>query len=362
MADHFYAVIMAGGGGTRLWPLSRNKNPKQMLQIFGGRSLFQIAVDRLLDRFTPASIYVVTVASQVDELEKQQPAIPRKNFLVEPLPRGTASVVAMASAALLKKDPQAVLAVLTADHLISDIPSFLDGLEASCAIANQGYIVTLGIKPSAPATGYGYIQGGELLGEFNSIPVYRVERFIEKPDLEKARHLCEDPNVSWNSGMFIFRADLMRKEIEAYMPALHDHILRLLPLLGQNHSGSLFADEWGRISAQTIDYGIMEKSTRTAVIPVDIGWQDVGSWDSFFEVYPQDENGNIILNARHIGIDSMDTLVVSDKTDQLVVTLGIKNLIIINTRDAVLICPRGESQRIKDLVNYLKENHYTLFL
>ena len=362
MADHVYAVIMAGGGGTRLWPVSRNKNPKQMLQLFNGRSLFQIAVDRLSEIFTPESIFVVTVAAQVEELEKQEPAIPKGNFLVEPLPRGTASVVAMASAALLKKDPDAVLAVLTADHMIKDISQFINALHASYTLANTGFIVTLGIKPSAPATGYGYIQAGQSLGEFDAIQAYRVNQFIEKPDFDRALQLCKDPVMSWNSGMFIFRANVMRAEIENLMPELHTSIETLLPELGEDHSSQRFLKEWSGIRSQTIDYGIMEKCTRSAVIPVELGWQDVGSWDSFFDVFPADESGNITLTDLHIGIDTGTTLVVSDEAEKLVVTIGIQNMIIINTRDALLICPRGDSQKIKELVNYLKENHYTLFL
>lgn len=363
MPDHLFAVIMAGGGGTRLWPVSRQKNPKQLIQLFGERSLFQIAVDRL-DGFIPfGRIFVVTTSEQVAKLRDQEHRIPERNYLIEPQPRGTAAVVAMAAAAIRKVDPAGVIAVLTADHLIENIAGFQQNLSAACEVANRGLIATMGIEPTFASTGYGYIESGREIGSFSGITVLKVERFIEKPLEAIARELFNHDNFTWNSGMFICRVDTILAEYQKYMPELFASITSLLPQIGDDHTSLNFQSIWNSIQPQTIDYGIMEKTDLAAVLPAaDLGWYDVGSWDSFYDIADADENGNIVVQARHIGIETQNALVVSTMPDRLIVTLGINNMIIVQTDDAVLICPRGESQRVKELVNYLKEKKYTFFL
>lgn len=362
MTQHLYAVIMAGGGGTRLWPVSRQKTPKQLIPLFSQRSLFQLAVDRL-DGFIPAErIFVVTIAAQVEVLRQQEPQIPVHNFLIEPQPRGTAAVVALAAGVIHKVDSEAVLAILTADHLIADIAGFHRHLSAAYEVAQKGYLGTLGIKPTFPATGYGYIESGEAIGTFTGIQAFVVKRFIEKPDEMVARELVKKDHLSWNSGMFITRADVALGEVENLMPELHATIQELQPMLGVDHSTVEFIKSWSKIKPQTIDYGIMERTRLAAVLPArNLGWNDVGSWDSFFEVTTPDVDGNIVVNARHVGIASHDSLVISSAPEHLIVTLGMKDVIIVHTPDATLVCPRGESQRVKELVNYLKENNLTLF-
>lgn len=363
MNGHYYAVIMAGGGGTRLWPLSRQATPKQMLRLFGDRSLFQIAVDRLQGVFDYDHIYVVTIASQAAELEAEIPQIPVENFLIEPMPRGTASVVAMAAAALQKRDPEAVMAVLTADHFIKNIPYFENLLKAAHSAALSGHLVTLGITPSFPSTGYGYIEQGSLIGEYASLKAFSVKAFKEKPNEETARHFVETGRFSWNSGMFVWKSGVILGEFSRHMPELFQTIQSLLPDLGVDHSTESFKQSWGAIKPETIDYGIMEKSDKTIVLPAaELGWSDVGSWDSLFDVIPLDENGNICLNANTLSLDSSGCLIASGGSERLVVALGLKNLIIVDTKDAVLVCPRYESQRVKELVTYLKEHQYTPYL
>lgn len=363
MSDHYYAVIMAGGGGTRLWPVSRRNTPKQIIRLFGEKSLFQMAVDRLQGFIPPENIYIVTIADQVEQLRSQQPEINNRNFLIEPKPRGTAAVVAMAAAAIRKRDPQATLAILTADHFITNVPEFQKTLTAAYELANNGFITTMGVKPVYPATGYGYIESGEELGLYSGIRGYRVLCFVEKPDEVRAGQFFRQDNMTWNSGMFICRADVILGEFKKHMPELYSTLDSLLPSIGEDHSGDAFVQAWTEIQPQTIDYGVMEKTTLAAVLPVkDLGWNDVGSWDSFFEVSDSDENGNIVVQARYVGVGTKDSLIVSTDAEKLVVTLGMKNVIIVQTPDAVLICPRGESQRVKELVDYLKEHHYTLFL
>ena len=363
MTEHLYAVIMAGGGGTRLWPFSRQKTPKQLIPIFSQRSLFQIAVDRLKGFIPYERIFVVTAADQVNELQQQESQLLPGNFLIEPQPRGTAAVVAMAASAIRKVDPFAVLAVLTADHIISNVTGFQVYLNAAYVVAEKGFIGTLGIHPTYPATGYGYIESGELLGDFSGIQAFEVKRFIEKPDETRANALFSKKNFTWNSGMFICQADVMLGQYQEHMPELSAIIKTLEPMLGEDHSGIDFIERWSQIKPQTIDYGIMEKTTLAAVLPArDLGWNDVGSWDSFFDLADPDVNGNIVIGARYTGIDTNNSLIVSNVPDRLIVTLGMKDVIIIQTPDALLICPRGESQRVKELVNYLKANNLTLFI
>jgi len=363
MLEHFYAVIMAGGGGTRLWPVSRHTTPKQMLRLFGEKSLFQIAVDRLEGLFNTDQIFVVTIAEQARQLQLIAPAIPIGNYLIEPMPRGTAAVVAMAAAALYNQDKDAVLAILTADHFIGDVPEFQKILCAAHDLANEGYLTTLGITPTYASTGYGYIESGIELGTFRGARGYRVKHFVEKPDEATAEIFLNNPLMAWNSGMFITRADVILGEFKLYMPELSKSIEELTALIGKDHANEKFINTWSSIKPQTIDYGIMEKSQKAAVIPAaNLGWNDVGSWDSLFDVLSPDEHGNIIVNANPITLETKNSLIVSTDPTSVVVTMGLKDIIVVKTPDAVLICPRGESQRVKELVNYLKENHYTLFL
>lgn len=361
--QNFYAVIMAGGGGTRLWPLSRKACPKQMLKLFEGKSLFEIALERLDDIFDVNHIFVVTVAEQQETLSSLAPQLPKENFLIEPMPRGTAAVVAMAAACIKKINPKAVTAILTADHFIQNVVDFQDTLAAAYEMAQAKVLVTLGIQPTFPSTGYGYIESGEEVNSFEHVKAFKVNAFIEKPSEARAIEFLRSGKFSWNSGMFIWKVDIILEEIERYMPALFGTLQQLTPLLISKHSDQKFIELWSAIKPQTIDYGIMEKSDKVVVLPAStLGWNDVGSWDSLFEVLTPDLNGNIVINAKHVGMETDDTLVYSTSKDRLVVTIGAQNMIIVDTPDAVLICPRGESQRIKELVKYLNDNQYSNYL
>ncbi len=359
----FYAIIMAGGGGTRLWPLSRKACPKQMLKLFEGKSLFEIALERLKGIFDANHIFVVTVADQVNILSSLAPQLALDHFLIEPMPRGTAAVVGMAAASIKKHNPKGIIAILTADHFIENISDFHETLTAAYELAQTNVLVTLGIQPTFPSTGYGYIESGEQVSNFEHLKAYKVNAFFEKPSHARAVEFIRNGKFSWNSGMFIWKVDTILDEIKRYMPALFETIQSLKPFLTLDHKNQQFVDLWGAIKPQTIDYGIMEKSDRVVVLPAsNLGWNDVGSWDSLFEVLNPDLNGNIVINARHVGMDTDDSLVFSTSKERLVVTIGTKNMIIVDTPDSLLICPRGESQRIKELVQYLNEHQYTLYL
>ncbi len=355
MADHnFYAVIMAGGGGTRLWPLSRRKRPKQLLKLIDDTSMFAMAVNRLKAILPVERILVVTVADQAAQLQKDVPEIPAQNYLIEPMPRGTASVVGLAAIHLQKIAPDATMAVLTADHYIRNIPLFHKLLEAAWQTAQDGWLVTLGIHPTFPSTGYGYIQHGETLQKYQTLAVHRVLKFKEKPDLGTAKVMVASDDHNWNSGMFIWKVGSILAEFKRQMPELHQSLESIAASLGTPAEANTVEETWRELKAVTIDYGIMEKASSVAVIPAtDLGWDDIGSWESLFDVLPGDENGNIYIGCAPVSLESDHSLILSENPGHQIVTIGMQDTIIIDTGDALLVCNRHDAQKVKDVVQKL---------
>jgi mannose-1-phosphate guanylyltransferase len=326
-----------------------------MVSFFEKGTLFQMAVHRLLGLFTYDRIYVVTIADQAAALMRNCPEIPAENFLIEPQPRGTASVIGLAAIALEKRDPQAVMVVLTADHFIRDDQVFHNLLRAAVEIAGQNYLVTLGITPTYPATGYGYIQQGELIGHYQGLPAYVVQKFKEKPDADRARSFLEKGDHAWNSGMFVWRVDQILSEFRRQMPELAAGLKQISDQWDSSDRESVVQKVWPKIKLETIDYGIMENAERVAVIPArGLGWSDVGSWDSLFEVLPVDDNGNVVMGGQHIGIETTGTLICTSDSPRLVATIGVNDLIIVDTGDALLVCSRSQTQKVRQLVSILK--------
>lgn len=347
----YHALIMAGGSGTRLWPLSRTATPKQALKLLGDRTMFQHAVDRVAPSFPHERLFVVTRAEHVDVLAEQVPELPRANFIVEPEGRGTAPAIGLGAIHLQKHDPEAVMAVLTADHFITKTEAFAQALAAAHEVAAQGPLVTLGIAPSGPATGFGYIKRGEPLGTFEGLQAYRLERFTEKPAAAAAQRMVDSGEYSWNSGMFVWRVDRILEELQRQMPAFHARLAEVRGALGTADYESVIDRVWPQVEKETIDYGVLESAAEAAVIPVALGWSDVGSWASVQELLPADESGNTVVGP-HLGIDTKTTLVFGGR--RLVATLGVENLIIVDTEDAVLICPQDRQQDVRQIVERLK--------
>ena len=348
----YYALIMAGGSGTRLWPLSRRLRPKQALKLVGERTMFQHAVDRLAPLFRPQEIFVVTKADYVTPLSAQAPDLPRTNFIVEPEGRGTAPAIGLAAVHLRHQDPEAVMAVLTADHYIVDTAAFRQALAAAQSLAQAGYLITLGVKPASPSTAYGYIQRAEAL-EGLSLPAYRVARFVEKPSREAAERLVAGGDHSWNAGMFIWRVDRILEELKRQMPAFFAQLCEVEDALGTSGYAATLGRLWPQVAEQTIDYGVMEGARNVAVLPVDIGWSDVGSWTSLFELLPVDSAGNAFTGP-HLDLDTRDTLVVGG--ERLIATIGVDNLVIVDAGDALLICSRAREQDVRRVVSQLKSD------
>jgi mannose-1-phosphate guanylyltransferase len=349
----YYAVIMAGGSGTRLWPLSRRSRSKQSLQLVGDRTMFQHAVDRLAPLFQPDKILVVTREDQSALLSSQAPELPLLNFIKEPVGRGTAPAIGLAAVYLRQIDPEATMAVLTADHYINDTDRFLRALEAASLLAKNGHLVTLGIKPVSPSTGFGYIEQGASMSTTDDFPVYRVERFTEKPVFELAQQMVASGKYSWNSGMFVWRVDRILAEFQKQMPEFYGQLMQVEAALGKPDSGTVLSQVWKQVSEQTIDYGVMEHAHDVVVIPVDIGWTDVGNWASLADLMPPDQDGNIFVGP-YTEIDTHNTLVFGGK--RMVATIGVKDIVIIDSEDALLVCAKTREQEVRDIVERLKTN------
>lgn len=349
--SNYYAVIMAGGGGTRLWPLSRQKRPKQSIPLLGERTLFQIAVDRLAPLFPPERILVVTSGQYAPALRAQRPALPEANFILEPEPRGTAPALGLAAVAVQRRDPAGRMACLTADHFIQDEARFRALLTAAAEVADRDYLVTLGIAPTFPSTGFGYIQRGAGLGEFGGFGVYAAARFKEKPARAEAEAMLADGLHAWNSGMFVWKAGRLMAEFQRQMPAFHAQLAKIAA-----DPGALPA-VWPEVANTTIDYGIMEGAERVAVIPAEgLGWNDVGSWESLLEVLPADAAGNVVVGADLLGVETEGALVhTAEAGRKLVAAIGVTDLVIVDTGDVLLVCPRARAQDVRAIVAALKQ-------
>jgi mannose-1-phosphate guanylyltransferase len=346
------AVIMAGGSGTRFWPLSRMSRPKQFLDIVSAKSMVEETVERLAPLVAPRDILTVADPGQTESLKRLLPGLPRKNFIAEPLARNTAPSLMLATARVWLEEPEAVVAALAADHLIRDPERFRAVLEAAALAASRGdHIVTFGIPPTFPSTGYGYIHyAGARLRKVSDEPFFPVLEFKEKPDRKTAEAFLADGSYLWNSGMFLWRADTFVRKLRRHAPAFYPFWERMLEALKKKDKKELLRI-FKEIPALSIDYALMEKARGVLVTKGDFGWSDVGAWSSLFDVWPRDEAGNA-LRGETVALDSGNCLVHSP--GKLTALIGVKDLIVVDTGDALLICRRDLDQKVKDVVEVLK--------
>lgn len=360
MKSNYYPVIMAGGGGTRLWPLSRKDMPKQLLSFTEEKSLFKTAIDRLKGVFRTENIKIVTIEEQVDLLMKEASELTLDQFILEPFPKGTASVVGLAAVVLNDIDPDAVMAILTADHVINNLDEFHSLLEEGFELAMNGRLVTLGIEPEYPSTGYGYIKAGKQL---DGDRAFLVDQFVEKPNLETALEYIESGNYFWNSGMFIWRADRILEEISSLMPILRHTLLKIETALKKPEYHNLLVNYWAEITPQTIDYGIMEKAENVVMLKAsNLQWNDVGSWDSLVEILSADERSNVIKAKNKLLLDCSNLVVLEGNDKKIVSAINLENLVIIDTDDALLICRKGETQSVRRVIDELKRRNLNEYL
>lgn len=357
-------MIMAGGAGTRLWPLSRQGRPKPLLSLVeNDRSMFQISVARLAPLFTPDRVFVVANKGLAIQLMEQVPEIPKANFIIEPSGRDTAPAVGLGAIHIRSRDPQAIIAVLTADHHIADETGFRKMLEAATEIAAEGGIATLGITPSYPATGFGYIERGELYRKNGEAAIFRLDKFIEKPDAEKAAKLIADDRYSWNSGMFIWPANRVLSEFAAHAPDIHDALETIAASIGTDTYEDTLTKAWPQIRKISVDFALMEHIHQNIfVIPVDIGWSDIGDFGTLYDILlgvSEDDLNVSAGNESPLLIESGENLIVSNR---LVATIGIQNLVVIDTDDVLLVCHKDRVQDVKQLVETLKKDDRARYL
>jgi mannose-1-phosphate guanylyltransferase len=357
-----YIVIMAGGSGTRFWPRSRATLPKQMLNLFGERTMLQLTYDRVKDFVQNEQILVITNQDLKEGVMDQLPEIPVQNIIAEPFGRNTAPCIALAAAIIKKRaGKDETMIVLPADHLIKEKDKFLECMQAAAEYApEQGCLITVGIKPAYPETGYGYIQEDEQIAERLNRPIHKVKTFAEKPDVDIALRFLKSGDFLWNSGMFIWTISAITKAFEEFQPELADNFNQIIAKLDTPQMDQAVYDVYSNIKPVSIDYGVMEVATKVCVIEADFSWNDVGSWEAVYNLSEKDSENNAVEAFKNVLLDSKNNYIFSSK--KIVAAVGIENLVVVDTNDALLICKKDESQKVKDLVEIIKRNGLEKYL
>ncbi|MFH1897127.1 MAG: sugar phosphate nucleotidyltransferase [Candidatus Desantisbacteria bacterium] len=352
-----YAVIMAGGSGTRFWPVSRQSIPKQCLHITGGNSMIQKTVERLLPIIDSDKFYISTGHHLYEPIKRD---LPKVGFILEPVARNTAPCIGLSMIHLLHQDAEAVVLLETADHYYHDGELYRQHLQRTIEYAHQhNKICLIGIKPTHPATGYGYIQQGKIVDD-QRIRIFDVQRFVEKPGIEIAKKYVESGEYLWNSGIFIAKAQVMLDEIAKYMPRLYAGLMRIQSALkgGDERVVDMVTREIFESlppeEVTSIDFGVMERSKIVVVIEGIFPWYDIGSWLSMEEIIPEDSNENVVNGAGFVGIESKKNIIYST-TGKLITLIGVNDMVIVDTPDALMICPKGKTEDVKKIVNELKK-------
>lgn len=344
---HFNAVILAGGSGTRLWPLSTPAFPKQFLPLPGGNSMIQETLARVAPLTTPEQSWVVTGHKMAPLVQEHLPSIAPGHILREPIGRNSAPAIAWAAATLARRDPQAVMATFSADAVITNIEGLRQTLHLAYDLAEQGRMVTIGIKPTTPETGYGYIRFANEVQEGYGYQAFTVERFVEKPDLATAQSYLRDGHYVWNAGIFIWKVETILAELHEHLPDVMHKIETIVDAIDTTHEQSTLDEMWPTVQAISIDYGILEKTNNLVVIPADLQWNDVGNWEQYGALFPADGQGVRGVGA-HEAFDSQN-IVVYNNTQRQIFAIGVEDIIIVEMDDKTVICHRNQVQRVKEL-------------
>jgi len=354
---NLYAVIMAGGVGSRFWPRSKKKTPKQLLKIIGEHTMIQETVKRLEGIINNENIYIITNKIQKTGVLTQLSQLPVENIIEEPFGRNTAACIGLASVLIEKKDPDAVTLILPADHIINGEKEFHDTLLKAANFANEAKgLVTIGIPPSRPETGYGYIQIDE---KAVTEGIFEVLNFAEKPNYSTAVRFIESGDFFWNSGMFIQRTDVILDEMKLHMPELHEGLMKIKNAIGTKEYMEVLSNVYGQLKKISIDYGIMEKSKKVYLTKGNFLWSDVGSWEAVYELSEKDKNNNAKVGKVYTE-ESANSFIYSP--DKFVALIGVENVIVVNDDDSLLICRRDKAQDVKNVIDYLKINKLTEYL
>ncbi len=357
--EHAYAVILAGGSGTRFWPLSRRRHPKQLLELFGRGTLLNQTVARIRKVIPPERTYIFANELVRGEIARQLPEIPSAQIVAEPVPRNTAPTIGLAAHEIFRRDPEGLMVVLPSDHVIAKPGRFLRALRAACLVAHSnGRSVVLGLKPTRPDTGYGYVRLGPLEARVAGEKVFRVEKFTEKPALTVARRYVSSGRYLWNGGMFIWRARTLLENLERYKPGMAPALARIAAA-GGVRAGATLRRLYPRLEKISIDYALMEKIPNVFAVAADLGWSDVGSWAVAYELGRKDRAGNV-KTADGLCLDSAGNIIVS--SGKFIATVGVRNLVIVDTEDALLVCGRERSQEVGKAVETIERLGYRKLL
>ena len=356
-----YAVIMAGGSGTRFWPWSRQKTPKQLLKITGQETMIKQTVDRIIGEIPPENIYVVTTSTLAESIEEELSQIPAKNIISEPFGRNTAACIGLAATIISKRDSSAIMAVVTADHIIEPTDLFLKSLKCAQELATENSaLITFGIKPTSPSINYGYIQRNEEVINRQDFLVYNVKCFTEKPDRVTAENFLKSGNYYWNSGIFVWSVKTILENINTLMPDLYQGLERIGKSIETPDESSTIYREYERFDNISIDYGIMEKASNVKIIEAGFTWDDVGSWLALERLNNSDRNNNTILG-KHCGLNAQGNIIIGDN-EHLIATINVSDMIIVNTKDVTMVCNKNSAEDIKKLTELLKEKGFSDYL
>ncbi len=355
MIEHAYAVILAGGYGERFWPASTMARPKQLLELLGDRTMLEMAVDRLDGLIPPERVLVVTSADLVPATIERSPDLPPENIIGEPFRRDTAAAVALAAAVVGGRDPNGVFCTLTADHVMADLDQFRQTLADGLAVASShNVLVTIGIKPTAPSTAFGYVEAGDPFPTDGVVPFHRVSRFVEKPDRETATEYVASGRFWWNSGMFVWSVAHLRAAFATHAPPLAEFIDALSPHVDTDNFAAALAEGFDPLEKISIDYALMEHADNIVMAEGSFSWSDVGSWPEVADHIPQDEAGNA-TNGLLEAMDASGNVVVSQGADgRLTALIGVDEMIVVQTDQVTLICPKDRAQDVKQIVTRLR--------